>query len=148
MTTVRALLQAKGVRVFTTTPEASIKSALRLMADKDIGALPVLQGKSLVGILSERDCARRVLLAGKPADTTTVTQAMTSTVIAARPEYTLEACMAIMTNKHIRHLPVLDGDQLVGIITIGDVVKEIIARQESALQRMENLITGIPEESI
>ncbi len=142
MSTVRQLLRTKPADVWTIGPEASVFDALRLMADKDIGALLVVEAGKLVGVFSERDYARKVVLHGKSSKTTTVGELMTQLVFYVRPEQTVEECLALMTAKHIRHLPVLEGTQLVGIVTIGDVGKEIISQQRFTIENLENYITG------
>jgi CBS domain-containing protein len=118
------------------------------MAEKNIGAVLVMKAGRLVGILSERDCARRALLQDRPARQTSVVEIMTSPVIYCRPEFTLESCMAIMTENRVRHLPVLVDGKPVGMITLGDVVKEIISSQQNDIQRLENLVTGMELEQL
>ncbi|GIK42288.1 MAG: histidine kinase [Chloroflexota bacterium] len=142
MKTVNQLLQNKGSRVWSIGPDALVIEALKLMAEKEVGALVVLEGDQVVGILSERDYARKVSLLGKSSKTTPVREIMTEKVVFIRPEQTVEDCMALMTNKRIRHLPVIDGDRLVGVISIGDVVKEVISQQEFIIAQLENYITG------
>ena len=142
MTTVRQLLQMKGHDLWTISPKATVLDALKEMAERNVGALLVVEGDQLVGIFSERDYARYVVLEGRTAEDTRVSEIMTPRVVYVRPEQTLEDCMALMTDKHIRHLPVLDTDRLVGIISIGDVVKEIISDQEFTIRNLENYITG------
>src|SRR5512143_624610 len=119
MSTVRQLLRAKRPEVWTIGPEASVYEALELMADKDIGAVPVLERGRLVGIFSERDYARKVVLRGKTSRETTVGELMTQVVFYVTPEQTVEECLALMTEKHVRHLPVLEGTQLTGLVSIG-----------------------------
>jgi len=142
MTTVRQLLQMKSRELWTISPEATVLDALKIMADKNVGALLVVEGGQLVGIFSERDYARNVVLEGRSAEGTRVSEIMTPKVIYVRPDQTVEDCMAIMTDKHIRHLPVMESDRLAGIISIGDVVKEIISDQEFTIRNLENYITG------
>ena len=142
MTTVRDLLRIKGNEVWSIAPDASVYEALTLMAEKDIGALLVLDGGQLAGILSERDYARKIVLKGKTSRETAVREIMTGKVMWTRPEQTIEECMALMTNKRIRHLPVLDEGRLIGVISIGDVVKSIISEQEFMIEQLENYITG------
>lgn len=138
MTTVQNLLRARPAALWTTTPEATVFDALRLMADKDVGALPVVQGQRLVGILSERDYARKGILQGKASQRTAVRELMTREVVAVQPEHSVERCMALMTRHRIRHLPVLDEHgQLVGIISIRDVVQAIIDSQGRTIERLE-----------
>jgi len=142
MITVRQLLEGKGYDVWSITPGASVYDALALMADKGIGALLVLEGERLVGLISERDYARKVILKGKSSMETPVREIMTERVIWVGPEQTNEECMALMTAKHIRHLPVLAEDQVIGIISIGDVVKAIISEQEFLIEQLERYIVG------
>jgi CBS domain-containing protein len=125
MKSVRELLQAKGYGVGSIGPDASVCDALQLMADKHVGALLVLDAGKLVGILSERDYARKVILRGKASKTTPVREIMTAQVVRAQVDESIEEAMVLMTNKRIRHLPVLDGERLVGVVSIGDAVKAI-----------------------
>jgi CBS domain-containing protein len=142
MITVRQLLRGKGHDVWHIAPDASVYDALKLMAKKEIGSLLVLEGEELVGILSERDYARKVVLKDKTTMDTPVKEIMTQEVISLRPEQTIQECMALMTEKRIRHLPVLENDRLVGIISIGDVVKAIISQQEFMIEQLERYIEG------
>lgn len=142
MVTVRQCLQSKGGEIWSIHPDISVYEALEMMAEKDIGALLVLDGEKLVGIFSERDYARKVILQGKSSRDTWVSEIMTPKVVYVRPEQTIEECMALMTDKHIRHLPVLDGERLVGVISIGDVVKAIISEQKFVITQLEHYITG------
>ena len=144
MKTVKEILQTKGHDVLSITPDATVYEALKIMADKNVGALVVLNGETVAGLLSERDYARKVILHGKSSKEMQVREIMTAKVYYMRPEQTLQDCMAQMTDKRVRHLPVLEGTRLVGIISIGDVVKEIIADQESTIKLLENYITGGP----
>jgi CBS domain-containing protein len=142
MTSVAQLLKARPANVWTIASKTSVFDALALMAKKDIGALPVVHEDKLVGMFSERDYARKVALQGRTSKTTTVSELMTSKVYYVRPDQTVEDCMALMTEKRIRHLPVLDGQKLVGIVTIGDLVKSIITAQEITIRSLQNYITG------
>ena len=142
MTTVNQLLRNKGEQVWSVSPDTSVYVALELMAAKNIGALLVLDGAKLAGIFSERDYARKIILHGKASKDTPVKDIMTSKVVTVRPDQTIEACMALMTDKRIRHLPVLDGDKVIGVISIGDVVKGIIAEQEFRIEQLESYITS------
>jgi len=144
MTTVKDILQTKGHDVLSITPDATVYEALKVMADKNVGALMVLDGQTVAGIMSERDYARKVILLGKSSREMQVREIMTSSVYYVRPEQSLQECMAQMTDKHVRHLPVLDDDRLVGVISIGDVVKTIIADHETTIKLLENYITGSP----
>jgi CBS domain-containing protein len=142
MRTVNQLLQAKGAAVWSVPPDTSMLDALRLMADKDIGALVVQEGGRVVGIVSERDYARKVVLHGKTSRETLVREVMTPRVYFVRPEQGIDECMALMTERRIRHLPVLDNEQLIGVISIGDVVKAIISEQEFMIAQLEQYITS------
>ena len=140
MRTVKYLLQAKGYDIWSIGADASVRDALELMAEKNVGALLVLDKGDCVGIVSERDYARKVELHARSAKDTLVSEIMTGRVVFVRPEQTVEECMALMTDKHIRHLPVSDGGALIGVISIGDVVKELIAEKEFMIQQLENYI--------
>ena len=142
MKTVKELLRVKGYQVWSIGPDATVYEALTLMAEKDVGALLVLDSGQLVGILSERDYARKIVLKGKTSRETPVREIMTEKVVWVRPDQTIEECMALMTNKHIRHLPVMEEGRLLGVISIGDVVKDIISEQEFVIAQLENYITG------
>lgn len=142
MKTVRRVLEVKGRQTWSIQPDASVYDALTLMADKGVGALLVLDGRKLIGIISERDYARKVILRGKSSLETPVRDIMTSKVICVRPEQTIEECMALMTDKHIRHLPVVVGDEVVGVISIGDLVKAVIAEKDFMIKQLEDYITG------
>jgi len=142
MDTVRHLLQEKGHQYHAIAPDAMVYEALRLMSEKEIGALLVLERGRLVGIISERDYARKVILKGKSSLDTPVREVMTGKVVFVRPENTLEECMALMTDKRVRHLPVLEGDQILGVISIGDLVKATIAHKDFVIRQLENYITG------
>lgn len=142
MKTVKELLKAKGYDIWAVAPEASVYDALKLMADKNTGAVLVIEDDCLVGILSERDYARKVIFKGKLPEDTPVWEIMTEKVLCVRPDQTVEECMALMTNKRVRHLPVLEGDQLIGVISIGDVVKAIISEREFMIGQLENYIMG------
>jgi len=139
---VRQLLQTKGKNVWSITPGTSVLDALKLMADKNIGALMVIDGERLAGIFSERDYARKVTLKGKSSRELTVAEVMTTDVISVRPEQTIVDCMELMTEKRIRHLPVIDAGRTVGVISIGDVVKSIISVQKDTITHLEEYITG------
>ena len=142
MITVRQLMRAKGPDVWHIAPDACVYDALKLMAEKGVGALVVLDGKELVGIISERDYARKVILKDKSSMDTPVSEIMTQEVISLNPEQSIQDCMTLMTDKRIRHLPVLEDDQLVGIVSIGDVVKAVISQQEFMIEQLERYIEG------
>lgn len=142
MITVSQLLQEKGHDVWSVTPDSTVFDALEIMADKNVGALLVVEGERLVGIFSERDYARKVILKGKASKATPVREIMTSVVACVGPHHSIEECMALMTAKRVRHLPVLEDDRLVGVISIGDVVKTIISEKEFIIEQLEHYITG------
>ncbi len=140
--TVRELIRAKGGEVWTIGPEASVYEAIGCMAKKRIGALVVTEADKVVGIMSERDYAREVILKDKSSRTTPVHEIMTKKVIYVNQEQRLEDCMALMTKHRVRHLPVMAGDDLVGMISIGDVLKEVIADKEFLIDQLTNYISG------
>jgi CBS domain-containing protein len=142
MKIVAQILQAKGKEVYSIAVDSTVLAALQLMAEKDVGALVVFDGTALVGIVSERDYARKVALHGKSSATTLVREIMTSDVIYASPEQSIETCMAQMTKAHIRHLPVMEVGELVGVISIGDVVKALITDKEFTIEQLEKYIRG------
>jgi signal-transduction protein with cAMP-binding, CBS, and nucleotidyltransferase domain len=145
MKTVRELLKTKGHEIWSISPQTSAYKALEMMADKDIGALLVIENGELVGIFSERDYARKVILKGRASKDTAVGELMTQMVLYVSSENTLEDCMALMSSKKVRHLPVLDNGRLVGIITLGDVVKGIICKQELRMHQLESHIHDLSE---
>lgn len=140
MTTVRNLLEIKGRDIWSIGPDQTVYDALRLMADKDVGALVVMQGDEMVGILSERDYARKIILHGKSSRDTLVREVMTSRVFTVHPDQTIEEVMDLMTKKRVRHLPVTEGDQLLGVISIGDVVKDVIYHQRKVISSLEDKV--------
>jgi CBS domain-containing protein len=142
METVKQLLEQKGHEVWTVTPQTSVLDAIRLMADKNVGALVVVEVQRVVGVISEREYSREVALKGRSSTTTAVHEIMTSPVLYARPDQTVEDCMALITEKRIRHLPVLEGDTLVGIVSIGDLVKAVISHQQFIIEQLEHYITS------
>lgn len=141
-TTVKQILQRKGQDIWFVKSEATVFEALQLMAEKSVGALLVFEDGKIVGLFSERDYARRVILEGRSSKNTPVGDIMTEKVFVVHPNNTTMECMVLMTEKRVRHLPVLDDDQLVGVISIGDVVKAIISEQEFVIEQLENYITG------
>ena len=140
MKTIKEILQSKSHGVLSISPEASVLEALRLMAEKEVGALVVLESERLAGIFSERDYARKVILHGKSSKDTPVREIMTAKVVYVRPEQSVEECMALMTDKRIRHLPVLQDNRVIGVISIGDVVKEVISEQRFVIEQLEQYI--------
>ena len=142
MLTVKDVLDDKGRDLWTISPEAKVIDALKLMAEKSIGALVVMSKKQLVGIISERDYARKVILQGKSSIDTRVKDIMTTSVYYVHPETLTQECMALMTKNRIRHLPVIHEEKLIGLISIGDIVKSIITQQKIAIDHLENYIMG------
>lgn len=140
--TVKDLLESKSKEVWTIGPGDLVYDAIVKMATKQIGALVVTEGNKVAGIITERDYARKVILQNKSSKSTSVRSIMTERVIYVRPDQTIEECMALMTEKHIRHLPVLDEDKLVGIISIGDVVKVVISEKEFLIDQLTSYISG------
>ncbi len=140
-TTVRQMLRGK-TEVYSVKPDDNVYDALRLMAEKNVGALPVLAGDEIEGIFSERDYARKVILVGKTSRETHVREIMTRDVIRIGPEWTADQCMALMTDKRVRHLPVVERDRLVGIISIGDVVRAVVEEQQLTISTLERYITS------
>jgi CBS domain-containing protein len=140
MKNLKQLLAMKGGQVFSIRPDAKVIEALQLMAQKDVGALLVMDGGKLQGIISERDYARKVILHGKSSQDISVREIMTSDVVRVEPSQTIEECMTVMTQRRFRHLPVCEGDKLVGLVSIGDLVKEVIAEQEQTIKQLESYI--------
>lgn len=140
--TVARLLEAKGPGVWSIRPDATVYEALEMLAEKGIGALLVIEGDELVGILSERDYARRVILRGKESRSTAVREIMTEHVHTVGKDTTTAECMEMMTNQRIRHLPVVEGGSVVGLVSIGDVVRSVIEEQRFLIQQLESYITG------
>lgn len=139
---ISAILNQKGGEVWFVTPEASVYEAIEMMADKQVGALLVISDGQVVGIISERDYARKVILQGKASKQTPVREIMSSRVIFGTPEHTVDDCMKIMTNNRIRHLPVVEGEKVLGVVSIGDLVKWIISAQDETIHQLENYISG------
>ena len=143
MKTAADLLKSKlHQTVFTIAPTASVFDAVKLMADKDIGALLVMEGEQVAGIFTERDYARKIALMSRSSRDTPVREVMTPEVMYVRPDQTSEECMALMTENRLRHLPVMDGRRLLGLVSIGDLVKDIISDQQFTIQQLEHYITG------
>ncbi len=141
MATVSDILRGKGQEIWAVEPEETVLNALKLMADKGIGAVMVMTDGQVRGILSERDYARKVVLQGRSSANTPVKEIMTSRVFAITPNHTVENCMSLMTEKRIRHLPVMDGAKLVGVISIGDVVKIMLTEKDQVIDQLTNYIT-------
>jgi len=142
MTTIKQMLDTKGYAVWSIHPQESVFAAIQQMAEREVGALVVLDGEAVVGIISERDYARKVILKGRSSRETAVRDIMTPHVICVRLDQSIEECMTIVTERRIRHLPVLDSGRLVGIISIGDLVKTIIAEQQFIIEQLEHYISG------
>lgn len=145
---VRHILQLKGDYIWTISPDDTVFEALRLMATKGVGALLVTKDEKMVGIISERDYARKVILKGRTSRDTLVSEIMTSEVFTVHPDQTVEECMGLMTEKRVRHLPVLENDRLIGVISIGDVLKDIIYRQRQVISEMEEKVSGSEPEDV
>jgi CBS domain-containing protein len=142
MQQVKHLLESKGKEVYAVAPDASVYEAIQQMADKNVGALVVLKGSELVGIVSERDYARKVILKDRSSRETAVNDIMTPTVITVSTDATVDECMRLCTDGRLRHLPVRDGDRVVGVISIGDLVKAVIAEQKQTINQLESYITS------
>jgi len=140
--TISSILNSKGRRIWSIDPEATIFDAIAMMAEKSVGALLVCSGHKLVGIISERDYARKVILQGKSSKDTRVEEIMTHPVITVSPAHTIDDCMRIITDHRVRHLPVIDGDELIGVISIGDLVRAIIAHQAETIDHLHAYISG------
>jgi CBS domain-containing protein len=140
MKTIKYVMRSKGEEIWSISPDTSVFDALKIMAEKDIGALPVLDGKKLVGIFSERDYARKVILKGKSSKNMPVGEIMSTNLVMITPDKTTEQGLALMTAKHVRHLPVIDEEELVGFISIGDLVKSIISEQDQIIDKMGKYI--------
>jgi CBS domain-containing protein len=142
MTRVRDILTTKGNEVWSIEPDASVYDAMKRMAEKGIGALLVMDGAKVVGVISERDYARKVILQGRASRSTRVREIMTGHVLYAELDQNIEECMALMTEKRVRHLPVMEGGEVVGVISIGDLVKSIITEQKFIIEQLERYISG------
>jgi CBS domain-containing protein len=142
MKLVKQLLDAKGHDILSISPDASVLDAIKLMAEKGVGALVVLQDTALFGIVTERDYARKVILKGRSSESALVSEIMTPKVITTTGDDTVDECMNMMTDRRIRHLPVVDGESVIGIISIGDLVKAVIADQKAEIEHLEHYISG------
>ena len=146
--TVDLILKEKGTDIWSVSPLQSVYEAIEKMADKQVGALLVMSDGVLVGIVSERDYARKVILKGRSSKNTQVKQIMTSPLVCVTPAHTLDECMALMTTHRIRHLPVMKEQRVLGVVSIGDLVKWIISEQEATIRHLEHYITGVPPELV
>jgi CBS domain-containing protein len=140
MTTVRTLLEGKGRAIYSVEPQAAVLDAIRLMAERGVGALAVMRGPKLEGIVSERDYARKVILRGRSSADTPVRDIMTSPVLTVTLDTSVQACMQLMTDRKVRHLPVIDNSRVIGMISIGDLVKAVIAEQQQHIEQLESYI--------
>lgn len=143
MQTIKQLLDTKGNNILSIDPNSSVYDAIKAMADNHVGSLLVMKNDNLVGIITERDYSRNVILKGKSSKDTPVKDIMISNVLCAKPEQSIEQCMALMTDKHVRHLPVAENDKVIGIISIGDLVKAIISEQKFMIEQLEHYINGL-----
>ena len=141
--TAGTILNQKGHQVFSISPDATVFEAIELMAEKNIGALLVTSNDKLVGVISERDYTRKVALKGKSSRETKVSEIISSPIVSATPDHSLEECMRLMTSNRVRHLPVLDGGRLVGIVSIGDLVNWTISAQDAAIEQLKSYIAGL-----
>lgn len=140
--TIGAVLNQKSKEIYSVSPNATVFEAVQLMDTKNVGALLVMDGERLVGIISERDYTRKIMLRGKRSRETKVAEIMSATVFTTNRREGVETCLRLMTDRHIRHLPVLDGDKVVGVISIGDLVKHVISCQQAAIAHLESYIRG------
>jgi CBS domain-containing protein len=140
MSTVRQVLAGKSAAVYAVAPEAAVLEAIRAMAEHRVGALLVMQGTELVGVVSERDYARKVILLGRSSGDTPVRTIMSSPVITVSPDDSVSHCMQLMTDRHVRHLPAVEGGRVIGMVSIGDLVKAVIAEQRTQIEQLENYI--------
>jgi len=141
---IREILTHKGSTVWSITPESTVLEAIQMMADKNVGALLVTKEGRLLGILSERDYTRKIVLKGRSSKDTPVREILSGSVVSVSPDHTVEECLRLMTEHRVRHLPVMDGVNILGVISIGDLVNWIISAQSSTIQQLETYITGYP----
>jgi CBS domain-containing protein len=142
--TIQNILNFKGRNIWSVSPDATVFDAIQMMAEKNVGALLVMHGGKLVGIISERDYTRKVALRGKASKDTAVREILSGQVVHVTPSHTVEECMRLMTDHRIRHLPVLEGDNVMGIVSIGDLVNWIISAQTTTIQQLQTYISGVP----
>ncbi len=141
--TASTILKQKGHQVYTISPEATVFEAIQLMAERNVGALLVMAEEKLVGVISERDYTRKVALKGKSSRETKVREIISSPIVAATPDHSVEECMRLMTGNRVRHLPVLEGEKLVGVVSIGDLVNWTISAQDAAIEQLKSYIAGL-----
>ena len=142
--TLSEVLKGKGTQVWSVPPDTTVYNALVLMAEKNIGALCVTDGDRLIGIISERDYTRKIVLRGRSSRTTTVLEIISGHVISVTPESTVEECLHLMTDNRVRHLPVMTDGRLTGLVSIGDLVNSVISTQQNTIEKMQTYITGVP----
>lgn len=142
MKSVKQILDSKGNDIWSLHPDESVLDAVKLMAEKEVGALLVMEEAKLVGIVSERDYARKVILKGRSSEGTRVAEIMTANVLFVHPDESVDDCMALMTEKRIRHLPIVEGEQVIGVLSLGDLVKAVIAEQKFMIDQLEHYISG------
>ena len=142
--TISDILHHKGTQVWSVAPEATVLDAIKLMAERNVGALLVMEGERLVGIISERDYTRKVALKGKASKDTAVREILSGQLIQVTPSHAVDDCMRLMTEHHVRHLPVMEGDKVLGIVSIGDLVNHVITAQSQTIQQLQTYITGVP----
>lgn len=142
MRTVKDILRVKGSKVYSISPDETVYEALKRMADQNVGALLVFEGSDLMGLISERDYSRKTILKGRLSKETAVREIMTTAVVTVHPDDDIEECMELFTDKHVRHLPVIEQEKVVGIVSIGDIVKSIIDYKEFIIEELENYIKG------
>jgi CBS domain-containing protein len=140
--TIREILKRKGQEIWSITPESTVYQAIEMMADKHVGALLVIAEDKLVGIISERDYARKVILKGKSSKETRVQEIMTGSVVSVEPQIPIDDCMRIMTEKRIRHIPVVENEKVIGIVSIGDLVNWIMSAQDHTIQQLQDYVSG------
>lgn len=148
MGTISEILGSKGTNVWSVSPDATVYDAIQMMADKNVGALPVMESEKLVGIISERDYTRKVALKGKSSKQTAVREILSGKIITVGPSQTVEECLRLMTDHHVRHLPVLEGEKILGIVSIGDLVNWTISAQHATINQLQTYIAGVPVEQL